>query len=431
MWHIRIRELSESQGGMFSTVIKIWLRHDCLRPASWVSLGLAGCAAFATASETGLPLVGWGILTAAVAIGIGEVPASLPLWSFQVRARRWAYGGFTRSSSGLPHGIYWQLVRLVWPSTGYVAGLVITSILWSSNPAEQLPWLIGGGGTVVVLTAGTLSAFLVSGFLIADAYSGTLLTGWTAITLVRLSFLFLPPWFVWTTPFVLMVEWICVGLGFLLTTDFFSVDYSESFGSILLRNDAAAPTHKEDVFSSIGFLGILPVRSKWRRSVRIISIAILLVAMVGWLLLTTSAIPRYEILASIVFGAIAIPAASLLDGYRVVSNWDYLVPRKKRVRWLEIATTPNRISQAGIVLVSYGAIILWPPLVVSLATVGNPGVASALQAAGFLAVNGVTTMMACLVLQRAMARSETVFAFSLSVWVVGVWILVPACPSLP
>ena len=111
--------------------------------------------------------------------------------------------------------------------------------------------------------------------------------------------------------------------------------------------------------------------------------------------------------------------------------WDYLVPRKKRVRWLEIATTPNRISQAGIVLVSYGAIILWPPLVVSLATVGNPGVASALQAAGFLAVNGVATMMACLVLQRAMARSETVFAFSLSVWVVGVWILVPACPSLP
>ena len=77
---------------------------------------------------------------------------------------------------------------------------------------------------------------------------------------------------------------------------------------------------------------------------QIIAIAFLLVAMVAWLLLTTSAIPRYEILASIVFGAIAIPAASLLDGYGVVSNWDYLVPRKKRFRWLEIATTPDRIS---------------------------------------------------------------------------------------
>jgi len=407
--------------------MRIWLRHDCLRPASWVSLCLAGCSAFVTPIETGLPLFGWGILTAAVAIGIGEVPASFPLWSFQVHARRCSFGGFTRSASALPQGVSWQLVRLLWPSIGFVVGIAFMAMLRPIDEVDQLPLLIGGGGIVVVLTAGTLIVFLSSGFLIADAYSGTLLTGWTAITLVGWSFLFLPPRLIWTTPFVLMVEWIFTGVILLFPTRFFSGGYSESFGSILLRDDTVAGMHQEDVFSSIGLLGILPVRSQWRRTVRLIAIALLLVAMVGWLLLTTSAIPRYEILASIVFGAIAIPAASLLDGYRVVSNWEYLAPRKKRSRWLELLTTPNRICQAGVVLVSYGAIILWPPLVVSLAAVGGPGMGSGLQAASFLAINGLTTMVACLVFQRAMARSETVFAFSLSIWVVGFLIMVLVC----
>ena len=430
LWQNMNREPSEDQAGRISTVMRIWLRHDCLRPASWVSLCLAGCAAFVTPTELGLPLLGWGILTAAVAIGVGEVPASFPLWSFQVHSRRWAFGGFTRSASALPQAVSWQVVRLLWPSLGLVTGCTVMALLRPIDAVDQLPWLIGGGGMVVVLTAGTLVTFLISGFLIADAYSGTLLTAWTAITLVGWSFLFLPQWLVWTTPFLLIVEWICIGIVFLFPTRFFSGGYSESFGSILLRDDTVSGMHQEDVFSSIGFLGILPVRSQWRRSVRMIAIAILLVAMVGWLLLTTSAIPRYEILASIVFGAIAIPAASLLDGNRVVSSWEYLLPRKRRFRWLKILTTPNRIGQAGIVLVSYGAIILWPPLVVSLVAVGGPGMRSGLQAATFLAANGFTTMMACLVFQRGMARSETVFAFSLSIWVVGVWIMVSVCQML-
>ena len=130
------------------------------------------------------------------------------------------------------------------------------------------------------------------------------------------------------------------------------------------------------------------------------------------------------------FGAIAIPSASLLDGYRVVSTWEYLLPRKRRSRWLGLLTTPNRICQAGVVLLSYGAIILWPPIVVSLAAVGGPGMGSGLQAASFLAVNGFTTMVGCLVFQRAMARSETVFAFSLAIWVVGIWIMVSVCQNL-
>ena len=426
-----MEEPSEGQGGMVSTVMRIWLRHDCLRPASWVSLCLAVCAALAPVSESGVPLFGWGILTAAVAIGMGEVPASIPLWTFQVYARRWVFGGFTWSALAVTHGVYWHIVRLLWPTAGLVMGVAFMAIFQPSYSVEQLPWLIGGGWGVIVLTAGTLITFLVSGFLIADAYSGTLVTGWTAITIVGWSFAFLPPWLVWTIPAVLFVGWICVGsVLLLLATGVFSGDYTESFGSILLRNDSVAGVPKEDVFSSIGFLGILPVRSQWRRSVRMIVIAILLVAMVGWLLLTTSAIPRYEFLASIVFGATAIPAASLLDGYKVVSDWEYLMPCRRRSRWLETLTTPNRISQAGIVLVSYGAIILWPPLVVSLAAVGSSGAGSGLQAAIFLAVIAVTTLMACLILQRARARTETVFAVTLTVWVIGVWSMVLVCQSL-
>ncbi len=426
-----MQEPSESQGGMVSTVIRIWLRHDCLRPASWVSLCLAFCAALAPLSESGVPLFGWGILTAAVAIGMGEVPASVPLWSLQVYARRWVFGGFTRSASALTHGVYWHILRLLWATAGLVMGLAFTAIFWPIYSAEQLPWLISGGFIVIALTAGTLVTFLVSGFMIADAYSGALVTGWIAITIVGWSFALLPPWLVWTIPFVLFVGWICVGcVLLLLAAGVFSGGYTESFGSILLRDDSGAGGPKEDVFSSIGFLGILPVRSQWRRSVRMIVIAILLVAMVGWLLLTTSVNPRYEFLASIVFGAIAIPAASLLDGYKVVSDWEYLVPFRKRFRWSETLTTPNRISQAGIVLVSYGAIILWPPLVVSLAAVGNSGAGSGLQAAIFLAVIAVTTLVACLILQRARARTETVFAVTLTVWVIGVWSMVLVCQSL-
>lgn len=416
---------------MVSTVMKIWLRHDCLRPASWVSLSLAVCATMSPLSKSGLPLFGWGILMAAVAIGMGEVPASLPRWSFHAHTKRWAFGGFSRSASAITHGVYWYIVRLVWPAAGLVTGVAVMAILWPIHSAEQLPWLIGGGWVVIVLTAGTLVTFLVSSFPIADAYSGTLVTGWSAITIVGWIFSLLPPGLVWAMPFVLCVGWICEGFVLLLlAAGIFSGGSTESFGSILLRNDSVAGVPKEDVFSSIGFLGILPVRSQWRRSVRMIVIAILLVAMVWWLLLTTSAIPRYELLASIVFGAIAIPAASLLDGYKVVSDWEYLVPPRRQTLWSEILTSSNRISQAGIVLVSYGAIILWPPLVVSLAAVGSSGSGNGLQAVSFLAVIAVTTLMACLLLQRARARTETVFAFSLTVWVMGVWAMVLVCQSL-
>ena len=382
-------------------------------------------------SKSGLPLFGWGILMAAVAIGMGEVPASLPRWSFHAHTKRWAFGGFSRSASAITHGVYWYIVRLIWPAAGLVTGVAVMAILWPIHSAERLPWLLGEGWVVIVLTAGTLVTFLISGFLIADAYSGTLVTGWSAITIVGWFFSVLPPGLGWMTPFVLFAGWICVGFVLLLlAAGVFSGGSTESFGSILLRNDSVAGVPKEDVFSSIGFLGILPVRSQWRRSVRMIVIAILLVAMVWWLLLTTSVTPRYELLASIVFGAIAIPAASLLDGYRVVSDWEYLVPRRRQTLWSEILTTPNRVSQAGFVLVSYGAIILWPPLVVSLASVGSSGAGNGLQAVSLLAVIAVTTLTACLLSQRARARTETVFAFSLTVWVMGVWAMVLVCQSL-
>ncbi len=381
-------------------------------------------------SKSGLPLFGWGILTVAVAIGMGEVPAPLLRWSFQVHAKRWAFGGFSRPVSAITHGVNWHIVRLIWPTAGLVTGLAVMAILWPIHSAEQLPWLIGGGWVVIILTAGTLVTFLISGFLIADAYSGTLVAGWSAITIVGWIFSALPPGLGWMTPFVLFAGWICVGFVLLLlAAGVLSGGSTESFGSILLRNDSVG-VPKEDVFSSIGFLGILPVRSQWRRSVRMIVIAILLVAMVWWLLLTMSAMPRYELLASMVFGAIAIPAASLLDGHKVVSDWEYLVLPRRQTLWSEILTSSNRISQAGIVLVSYGAIILWPPLVVSLAAVGSSGSGNGLQAVSFLAVIAVTTLMACLMLQRARARTETVFAFSLTVWVLGVWAMVFVCQTV-
>ena len=411
---------------MFFTVIKIWLKHDWQRPASWVSLCLAGCAVMTIPKMTipggwGLPLFFWGVLASAAAIGMGEVFATLPLWSFRSHARKWAFGSFTRSVSALPHGLSWYVVRLLWPTIGCVSGLIVKAIVGQNDQVQQATLLLEGI-VIIVLTAGTFFTFLVSGFPIADAYSGVLLTGWSAIAIVGWSFSCMPPWLIWAVPFILVMVWLGAGLVLLLLgTEVFSSSYPDIFGSILLRNEAAARPSKENGFSSIAFLGILPVQSPWRRTLRIIAIVSLLVAMVGWLLLTSSDVPRYEILASIVFGAIAIPSASLLDGHKVVSEWDCLLSCRRRARWLERLTTPNRIFQAGIVLVSYGAIVSWPPLVVSLAAVGSSGAGSGLQAVGFLTVIGAITLIACLFLQRAKARTETVFAFSLAVFVMGVW----------
>ena len=406
--------------------MKIWLKHDWQRPASWVSLSLAGCAVMTTPrmtipSESGLPLFFWGILASAVAIGIGEVSATVPLSSSYSHVSQWAFGGFTKSVLAVPHGLACYVVRLIWPTIGVITGIVLMVIFGQIDQVHQARLLLEGVG-IMVLTAGILFTFLVSGFPIADAYSGTLLTGWSAIAIVGWIFSCMPPWLIWAVPFILIIAWLGVGLVLLLlAAEVFSSGYPDIFGSILLRNEAVARVPKENGFSTIAFLGILPVRSPWRRIVRIIAIVSLLMAMVGWLLLTSSEVPRYEILASIVFGAIAIPSASLLDGHKVVSEWDCLLPRRRRSRWLEILTAPNRMSQAGIVLVSYVAIVIWPPLVVSLAAVGSSNAGSGLKAAGFLTVIAVITLITCLILQRAKAQTETVFALSLAVFVMGVW----------
>ena len=406
---------------MFFTIMKIWLKHDWQRPASWVSLCLAGCAVMTIPSGLGLPLFFWGILASAVAIGMGEVSATVPLWSSHSHARQWAFGSFTRSGSAVPHGLFWYVVRLLWPTIGFISGLIVMVVLGQNDQVQQATLLLEGV-IIIVLTAGILFTFLVSGFPIADAYSGALLTGWSAIAIVGWSFSCMPTWLIWAVPFILVIAWLGAGLVLLLlAAEVFSSGYPDIFGSILLRNEAVARGSQENGFSSIAFLGILPVRSPWRRTVRIIAIVSLLVAMVGWLLLMSSDVPRYEILASIVFGAIAIPSASLLDGHKVVSEWDCLLPCRRRSRWLEIFTTPNRMLQAGIVLVSYGAIVIWPPLVVSLAAVGSSGAGGGLQAVGFLTVIGAITLITCLILQRAKAQTETVLAFSLAVFVMGVW----------
>jgi len=233
------------------------------------------------------------------------------------------------------------------------------------------------------------------------------------------SFPFIPTWLAWTTPVVLVGLWTCFSGAFLCLRKLFPGSYSEPSESFLRREKSATDIYKQDIFSSVGLLGILPSRSPWRQSIRIISIGILLLAMVCWLLLTASALPRYGILASTMYGAIAIPAASLLDGHRVVASWDRLTEIRRCAKWYEMLTIPHRVSQATIALASFGAIILWPPLVVSLTSFGTAGVWNALRAAGCLMINMLFTGLVCLVLHKYKARNETVLAFSLGSWLLG------------
>ena len=68
-------------------------------------------------------------------------------------------GGFDRSASVVTHGVYWHIVRLIWPTAGLVTGVAVMAILWPIHSAERLPWLLGEGWVVIVLTAGTLVTF--------------------------------------------------------------------------------------------------------------------------------------------------------------------------------------------------------------------------------------------------------------------------------
>ena len=409
---------SESQVEMSSTEMRIWLAHDCFRPASWVSFWLSVSVAMATPTHLGVTFLGLVILSAAVAIGVGEVPASLPLWSETARAHRWPLSGCIEANSELPHGMQWQVFRTLWPGVGFLVGLLVLEALAPSG-LEEFLFRVSEAGLIIALTTLTVILFYAAGFLVADVFTGTLLTAWTAIPVFGWFVTFMPTWLAWMKPCVLVGLWTCFSGVFLCLRKLFPGGYSEPFESFMHREKPVTDSHKQDIFSSIGLLGILPSRSPWRKSVRIISIGVLLLAMVCWLLLTASPVPRYEILASIVYGAVAIPAACLLDGYRVVNGWDRIVKRRYSVHWWEMLTIPHRVSQATTALIGSGVIILWPPLVVSLTSYGSAGAGNALRATGCLTINMLFTTIVCVVFQGFRVRNETVFAFSLATWLGG------------
>ena len=415
---------SESQVEMSSTEMRIWLAHDCCRPASWVSFWLSVTVAMATPTYSGVTFLGLAILSAAVAIGVGEVPASSPLWSATSRAHRWPLSCYIGANSELPHGIQWQVFRSLWPVVGFLVGLLALGALAPARllaPAGQEEYLfrVSEAGLIIALTTLTIILFYAADFLVADAFTGTLLTAWTAIPVFGYIVTFMPTCFAWMKPCVLVGLWACFSGVFLCLRKLFPGGYSEPLESFIHREKPVTDFHKQDIFSSIGLLGILPSRSPWRKSVRIISIGVLLSAMVCWLLLTASSVPRYEILASIVYGAVAIPAACLLDGYRVVNGWDRLLKKRHFVHWWEMLTIPHRVTQATTALIGSGVIILWPPLVVSLTSYGTVGAGNALRATGCLTVNMLFTTIVCVIFQGFRVRNETVFAFSLATWLGG------------
>ena len=401
--------------------MRIWFAHDCSRPASWVSFWLSMLVAMAATSHLGVPFFDLAILTAAVAIGVGEVPASLALWSSNASTHRWFSSGGIEVNSELPHGIQWQIFRLLWPCVGFLVGLFAFGVLAPAG-FEGFLLRVFEAGLIIALTTLTIILFYGAGFLVADAFSGTLLTGWTTIAVFGWVFTFMPTWLAWAAPCVLVGVWLCLSCVFLCLRKLFPGGYTEPFENFLHREKPVINFHKHEIFSLIGLLGILPSRSPWRQSVRFISIGVLLLAMVSWLLLTASPIPRYEILASIVYGAIAIPAACLLDGYRVIHGWDSLVKKTHCVRWWEIPSISHRGSQAATALMSFGIIILWPPLVVSLTAYGTPEADNALRATGCLTLNMLLTGIVCLVFQRSRVRNETVFALVLATWLGGTWL---------
>lgn len=358
----------------------------------------------------------------AAVIGIGELPADLPRWVGLVAGRQRGWWRVQWHPSELPGGVAWLAVRLLWPLVGLSAGgVAVASGLVADSYEEALPAVLAAF-MAVCLVGLTEASLLLVGFPAADAATATLVSGWVATAAVA--------WRDGGISLLLVsggVTWL-VSAGGLLTLQIWLA--SRSGGPVvgaLPRAEPIRSSRAADRLAPIGLLGILPACSAWRRSLRAVTMGLLLVGMVGWLLLKPGTAAAFGLFACLVFGSLAIPLATLGDGFRVHRGWQPLVATASTADgwWWTSLTVPDALRQATVALGGQAAVVLWPPLAVLAALLGSPGFAAV--GSVVLLVAGVTVVVAagCLVAVAATARGETAQGVGLCLLAICLWAAFP------
>ena len=154
---------------------------------------------------------------------------------------------------------------------------------------------------------------------------------------------------------------------------------------------------------------------------------LLLVGMVGWLLLKPGTAAAFGLFACLVFGSLAIPLATLGDGFRVHRGWQPLVATASTTDgwWWTSLTVPDALRQAAVALGGQAAVVLWPPLAVLAVLFGSPGFAAVGSVVLLVAGVAVVVAAGCLVAVAATARGETAQGVGLCLLAICLWAAFP------
>jgi hypothetical protein len=331
----------------------------------------------------------------------------------------------SRRPLALPAAGGWLTCRLLWPLLGLVSAGAVAAA--QGEPVEVVMLVVVTGSLAGGLSALTTVGLRLVGLSAADAATATLLAGWLAAAGMAVTSGFFPVGSEWPLVLVGLGCWLVAAGGLLGLAQWLQLAGDGPIAGLLPRQFPLAGRRGPrgpDRLAAIGLLGVLPACSPWRRSLRNAAMLLSLSAMIGWLLLDPSAAGRYGLLGTAIFGALAIPAATLLDGHEVSRGWRSLVRTVSGIgpRGRKLLTLPSPGLHSAFVFVGTGCLMLWPPLVVAVVAVGSSASLPALLVVAGLAAGAALVSGGCVAAHLSGCRGDTALAIGLSLVVFSVWL---------
>jgi len=407
------------------SVAAIRLRHDVRRPATWLSVGVAAAVVGFVGIGLEASVSSFAVMTVAVVIAIGDVPAAFPVWDASLMLQPSGWCRCSRRPLALPAAGGWLTCRLLWPLLGLVSAGAVAAA--QGEPVEVVMLVVVTGSLAGGLSALTTVGLRLVGLSAADAATATLLAGWLAAAGMAVTSGFFPVGSEWPLVLVGLGCWLVAAGGLLGLAQWLQLAGDGPIAGLLPRQFPLAGRRGPrgpDRLAAIGLLGVLPACSPWRRSLRNAAMLLSLSAMIGWLLLDPSAAGRYGLLGTAIFGALAIPAATLLDGHEVSRGWRSLVRTVSGIgpRGRKLLTLPSPGLHSAFVFVGTGCLMLWPPLVVAVVAVGSSASLPALLVVAGLAAGAALVSGGCVAAHLSGCGGDTALAIGLSLVVFSVWL---------
>ena len=399
--------------------VPIWLHHDFYRPASWLSVALSAAGSIVAPPEDSVVVI-VAVMTAAVVIAIGEVPAGIPQWTGMTAVSRRGWRRLCWSEPSLPGGLAWLCLRIMWPMLGLLSGQLLAGFGPPLSPVERVE-AVTAGILAMGLAGATLAGSLVVGLAAADAATATLVTGWLAAGGAAWAQELTRPQITGVSILTVLAGWLFSVAGLLAVFCWLSSQSGEPLIGGLPRAEPSSSSGRVGRFALLSLLGVLPARSSWRRFLAALVMGVLLAGMVGWLLLMPELALRYVALALLGFGGLAIPAAALLDGRQVRRGWQRLVVMTAADPWWRCSVVLDTPTQAAVVFVGHAAIVLWPPLVVAAVAFGGSAGLAALQVAGSVAAGTGLISIGCFLAAICRVRGETTLGIGLCLLSCFLW----------